>query len=81
MSDNNKNNPLPEFNVPEKPKGVLTLTIIMDPAGQVQVEGAIGNEPLAYGMLEVAKNAIRRFHEERNESRIVKPNDLTIPRA
>lgn len=57
----------------------ITLTITMDQAGNVQVEGAIHNLYLAYAALEMAKDALRRWHAERNEQRVQIADALTLP--
>lgn len=40
------------------PNLVAQLTITMDDAGGIQVQGPIENKLLAYGLLEVARDAI-----------------------
>jgi hypothetical protein len=39
--------------------------------GQVDVSGPIGNKMLSYGMLEMARDAIKKFSEDQAKSAIV----------
>lgn len=41
------------------------LIIQMDDQGRCQVTGPINNKLVAYGMLELARETIARFHEQR----------------
>lgn len=52
----------------------VTLTVTMTPDGNVNVNGPIANKVLCYGLLELAKDAIRRYNPER----IVRPS-LVVP--
>lgn len=51
----------------------VVLTITFDPdANSIKVDGPINNKMVAYGMLEQAKDAIRKLHEAAaDQSRIV----------
>lgn len=50
--------PIPQPNIP-------TIVITFDPAnGSISVNGAIENKLLAFGLLELAKEAITKHHEE-----------------
>lgn len=44
---------------------VAELKISLTDAGAVQVEGAIDNKLLSYGMLEVAKESIATYHADK----------------
>lgn len=60
--------------------GIVELRITLDQlSGQIQVTGPVNNSVLAYGMIEAAKDAIRRFNEKAaSDSRIVTmPMNLT----
>jgi len=64
---------------PENTDGLFRLTIIMDGDGGIRLEGVIGNLPLAYGALELAKDALRRYHAEKNKPRIQAPSGMHFP--
>lgn len=51
---------------------IATLTITLDDAGQVQVNGPISNAVLSYGLLEVAKDLVRAAGQQTGD-RIVQP--------
>lgn len=55
----------------------VELKITIDDAGQLNVNGPIANKMMCYGMLEVAKDAIRETHE-RNQ-RLVQPASGPLP--
>jgi hypothetical protein len=57
----------------QQPAAVV-LTITYTPDGNVNVNGPIANKVLCYGMLELAKDAIRRY----NPNRVVQPS-LVMP--
>lgn len=64
------------MNVPngqELPPGTLMLQIIVTPQGQCSVNGAIQNKMIAFGLLEVAKDAINEFHRRAQTSSGVEP--------
>ena len=50
----------------------IILTITMDDAGSINVNGPIDNVILAYGLLEAAHEAIAE-HNRKNANRIVQP--------
>jgi len=50
----------------------IELAIVMDEAGRVAVSGPIDQTALCYGLLEVAKDAIRT-HAEQARNRLVQP--------
>jgi hypothetical protein len=55
------------------------LTIILNEAGELGVNGPIDNKMLSYGMLEVAKEAIAEHH--RGKQRLVQPvMGMTLPK-
>lgn len=51
---------------------VATVTITLDDAGNVAVNGPIDNRLLCYGLLEVAKDTVTKHCEQMN-NRIVQP--------
>jgi len=60
------------------PNTTLQLVITMDQmTGAVNVTGPIQNAALCYGMIELAKDAIRKFAEQ-NQSPIVRPGALSL---
>ena len=49
---------------------LFRLTILMDGDGNVRLEGHIGDLTLAYGAIELAKDALRLHHAKQNAPRI-----------
>jgi hypothetical protein len=45
----------------ENENGVVQLVISLLPGGQINVNGPVGNKILCYGMLDLAKDAIRDY--------------------
>jgi hypothetical protein len=52
------------------------LEITLDDAGGVNVSGSISNKVFAYGLLELAKEAIKAHNDQ--ASRLVRPSGPTI---
>jgi len=50
------------------------LTIVIDDVGQCSVNGPIDNKVIAYGMLEVAKEAIAQHHAQK--AQLIQPATL-----
>lgn len=62
----------------------VDLIISMNEAGQVSVNGPIGNKMLCYGLLGAAHDAIKDFCDKAAEQKIVKPSNgdvLSITRG
>lgn len=57
--------------------GALQLVITMNPEGSLNVSGPIQNKLFAYGMLEMAKDAIRQHHIDNQN--LVQPVGVAIP--
>lgn len=54
----------------------MQLTILMEDTGKFGLQatpGVIENKVMAYGMLELAKEAVQDWHQKQGESRIVAP--------
>lgn len=49
----------------------VSLTITLDESGGIGLQGPVSNVALCYGMLELAKDAIRRHNEK--EHTLVRP--------
>jgi hypothetical protein len=60
-----------------------TITIVLRIDGSVGIMGPISNKMLCYGMLEMAKDAIREFKQPEAIVKpvIVPPNDIHRPRG
>ena len=56
----------------------IELKIVMDESGQINVSGPIDNKVLAYGLLEVAKDAIFQQHQQ-NQNRIQPATFMPVP--
>jgi hypothetical protein len=63
----------------EQQERKFQLQIIMDPEGGVQLTGSINNLYLAYGALEMAKDALRKYHAEKNAPRIHQAGGSPFP--
>ena len=64
-----------EENKPEQEKPEVytpKLTIEIMPDGQIRVTGCINDKLLSYGLLESARDAIQKYHD--NTPKLVKPN-------
>jgi len=57
---------------------MIKITITLDDAGNVSLEGIPGNQVTALGILEIAKVAIGRMATEQN--RRVEPAGIAFPR-
>lgn len=55
----------------------ITLTITLDESGGIALQGPVSNAALCYGMLELAKDAIRAHNMK--ESQLVKPASGPLP--
>jgi len=51
-----------------------TMTIEIDDAGQLSVNGPIADKALCYSMLELARDAVKDFHDEAAKRAIVAPS-------
>ena len=51
----------------------IELKIILDDAGRVQVQGPIDQTMICYGLLEMARDALRAHAEARGKAAIVPP--------
>lgn len=51
----------------------VQMIISMDETGQVEVNGPIENKVVALGLLEVAKDAIIKFHDKSSDERRIVP--------
>jgi hypothetical protein len=58
--------------------GTITLTIVMDETGNIQVNGPLTNKVLCYGLLELAKESVSEWH--RTNARLVQPAAGPLPR-
>ncbi len=56
----------------------ITMTIDVDDAGGVNVQGFPANEMLAYGMLEIARNALQRWFAEQQAATIKPPTQADM---
>lgn len=57
-----------------KPQPGIVLSITQLPNGQISVTGPLGNTLLCYGMLESAKDVVRKFNVDKAQAqRIVLP--------
>ena len=60
----------------------MKITITVHSNGSLQITGNIESPLIAYGMLEMARDEIRKYHEKKSESKIVAPPPgLKIERA
>lgn len=59
----------------------MELKIVVDDSGAVQVSGPIDNKVVAYGLLEVAKEAIATHHLQSQNKIQPAPAGLIIPRT
>jgi len=57
----------------EGPKVAMQLVVTMLEDGSVNVSGHIGNKAMAYGLLEVGKDAIRAHIDRQNAPRVAAP--------
>ena len=57
---------------------MIRIVIELDDSGVVQVDGDIGNQVAALGLLEVAKECVQRFHRQQAE-RLVQPARVLPP--
>lgn len=67
----------------ETPNGVgaIKLTVTMDQVtGQVKVDGPIDNPILAFGLLEIARQAVHKFQEEKAKNFRIIPMVGALPR-
>ena len=55
------------------PAAAPTLVITLSPDGQVSVAGQIDNKLFALGLIEVAKDAIIKHHDNAQKSNILAP--------
>jgi hypothetical protein len=55
----------------------LQLLITMEDSGQVRVDGPIGNKVLCFGLLEIAKEAVREY-AEKNQKLVVPVSGMTV---
>ncbi len=64
-------------------EAVSQITIILDAAGRVHVNGQIENKLLAYGMLESAKDAIRDYVKKQSEGSgiVTLPPGFGLPKS
>lgn len=51
----------------------ITITVILERDGSVNVSGPLNNPVLCYGLLESGKDAVRRYVAEQSEKRIITP--------
>jgi hypothetical protein len=58
---------------------MVELKITVDDAGNINVNGPIANKMLCYGMLEMAKDAIKKFSEKQSPIVQVAPGS-TVPK-
>ena len=49
----------------------IVLTITMQPDGEIQISGPLGNKVLCYGMIEAAKDAVRDYVEKAAQPSII----------
>jgi hypothetical protein len=72
VSDDTPTPPETEVVEQEQPQNHPVIQISMSPEGlRVQSNGVLANPILSYGMLEAAKDVVRKMHEERTASPIV----------
>ena len=55
-----------------------TLTIVLDPQGQIQVSGPLDNMLLCYGMLELAKVSIKDYATAKQQRVQVAPASALV---
>lgn len=58
----------------QQPADAVVITVTFTPDGNVNVSGPIENKVLCYGLLEMAKDAIRRY----NPNRILQPSSVPL---
>lgn len=72
---------IPRPRRPSQEHKVVEITIRVDDNGNVNVSGPISNKLMCYGMLELARDAIKNFAEKQAASPIVPVNGpLLVPR-
>ena len=57
----------------------ITLTITLDEAGGIGLSGPVSNTILCYGLLELAKDAIREYNKENQTLVKPAPGPLLFP--
>jgi uncharacterized protein YfeS len=61
--------------------GAIKLTITMDQAtGQIKVDGPIDNAILAFGLLEIARQAVQSHHAQKASQQRIIPMTAALPR-
>jgi hypothetical protein len=64
----------PEAPTPQEgPKVAMQIIVTMFEDGSVNASGSIQNKTLAYGLLEVGKDAIRSYVDQHNAPRVAAP--------
>lgn len=59
----------------------LEMKILLDDAGQIQVTGPIDNKLVSFGLLELAKEAIAKHNEQREQRRVQLAMPAAVPFA